>query len=92
VVLAFLAFAVAFLACHSRRSAFALAVVLAFAVAFLACHSRRESASRKLATKLRAPSLRFLFVARAGNPKSARKDFDNPNIIAQFDKAYTLKK
>ena len=27
-----------------------------------------------------------------GNPKSSRKDFYNPNIVAQFDKAYTLKK
>jgi hypothetical protein len=27
-----------------------------------------------------------------GNPKSSRKDFYNPNIVAQFDKAYALKK
>jgi hypothetical protein len=27
-----------------------------------------------------------------GNPKSSLKDFYNPNIIAEFDKAYTLRK
>jgi hypothetical protein len=27
-----------------------------------------------------------------GNPKSSRKDFYNPNIVAEFDKAYTRKK
>jgi hypothetical protein len=26
-----------------------------------------------------------------GNPKSARKDFYNPNVIAEFDKHYTRK-
>jgi hypothetical protein len=27
-----------------------------------------------------------------GNPKSSRKDFYSPNIVAQFDKSYTLKR
>jgi len=27
-----------------------------------------------------------------GNPKSSRKDFYNPNIVAEFDRHYTLKK
>jgi hypothetical protein len=27
-----------------------------------------------------------------GNPKSAKKDFYNPNIVAEFDKQYTRRK
>lgn len=27
-----------------------------------------------------------------GNPKSSRKDFYNPNIVAEFDRAYTLRR
>jgi hypothetical protein len=44
---------------------------------------------KKLAADPRYMKTRYL---DPGNPKSARKDFYNPNIVAEFDKAYTLKK
>jgi hypothetical protein len=44
---------------------------------------------KKLAADPRYMKSRYL---DPGNPKSSRKDFYNPNIIAEFDKAYTLRK
>jgi hypothetical protein len=44
---------------------------------------------KKLATNPRYMKSRYL---DPGNPKSSRKDFYNPNIVAEFDKAYTLRK
>jgi hypothetical protein len=44
---------------------------------------------KALAADPRYMKTRFL---DPGNPKSSRKDFYNPNIIAEFDKAYTLRK
>lgn len=44
---------------------------------------------KKLAADPQYKKTRFL---DPGNPKSARKDFYNPNIMSQFDKVYTLKK
>ena len=44
---------------------------------------------KKLATDHQYMKTRYL---DPGNLKSSRKDFYNPNIVAQFDKAYTLKK
>lgn len=44
---------------------------------------------KKLAADPRYMKTRYL---DPGNPKSLRKDFYNPNIIAEFDKAYTLRK
>jgi hypothetical protein len=44
---------------------------------------------KKLAVDSQYRKTRYL---DPGNPKSARKDFYNPNILSQFDKAYTLKK
>jgi hypothetical protein len=44
---------------------------------------------KKLATDPRFMKTRYL---DPGNPKSSRKDFYNPNILPEFDKAYTLKK
>jgi len=44
---------------------------------------------KKLAADPRYMKTRYL---DPGNPKSSRKDFYNPNIITEFDKAYTLKK
>lgn len=44
---------------------------------------------KKLATDPRFMKTRYL---DPGNPKSSRKDFYNPNILPEFDKAYTRKK
>ncbi len=44
---------------------------------------------RALASDPRFVNTRFL---DPGNPKSSKKDFYNPNIITEFDKAYTLRK
>jgi hypothetical protein len=43
---------------------------------------------RKFAADSQFMNTRFL---DPGNPKSSRKDFYNPNILAQFDKSYTLR-
>ena len=44
---------------------------------------------KKLAADPRFMKTRYL---DPGNPKSSRKNFYNPNILPEFDKAYTLKK
>lgn len=44
---------------------------------------------KRLATNPQYMKSRYL---DPGNQKSSRKDFYNPNIVAEFDKSYTLKK
>jgi hypothetical protein len=52
-------------------------------------NNKYHEVRKKLATNPQYMKSRYL---DPGNPKSSRKDFYNPNIVAEFDKSYTLKK